>query len=56
MFAMKNMDKLLQLKLDMVYRSLPKEEAQKRFTELNVEPPPKKVIRKVRVKENVGKK
>ena len=33
MFAVKNMDKL-RLKLDMVYRDLSMEEAQKRFSEL----------------------
>lgn len=33
MFAVKNMDALLTLKLDMVYRSLSMEEAQKRFSE-----------------------
>lgn len=39
MFAMKSMDKesaLLKLKLDLVYRDLAIEEAQKRFGELNV--------------------
>jgi hypothetical protein len=39
MFAMKSMDKesaLLKLKLDLVYRDLAIEEAQKRFDELNV--------------------
>ncbi len=59
MFAMKSMDKLLQIKLDMVYRNLPKEEAQKRFMELNPEAPKapeKKVIRRVRrVKQTLGK-
>lgn len=35
MFAMKSMgDSLLKLKLDMVYRDLPVEEAQKRYAEL----------------------
>jgi hypothetical protein len=34
MFAVKNMDALLKLKLDMVYRDLSMEEAQKRFSEL----------------------
>lgn len=34
MFAVKNMDSLLRLKLDMVYRGLPLEEAQTRYTEL----------------------
>ena len=34
MFAMKSMDKHLLLKLDMVYRSLSMEEAQKRFEEI----------------------
>jgi len=56
---MKNMDKLLQIKLDMVYRNLSKEEAQTRFTELNPEAPPpkaKKVIRRVRrVKQTLEK-
>ena len=59
MFAMKSMDKLLQLKLDMVYRNLSMEEAQKRFSDSNAEPPKplaKRVIRRVRVKENVEKK
>jgi len=53
------MDKLLQIKLDMVYRNLSKEEAQTRFTELNPEAPKapeKKVIRRVRrVKQTLGK-
>ena len=42
MFAMKSMDKesaLLKLKLDLVYRDLAIEEAQKRFDELNVVAP-----------------
>jgi hypothetical protein len=42
MFAMKSMDKesaLLKLKLDLVYRELAIEEAQKRFDELNVVAP-----------------
>ena len=59
MFAMKSMDKLLQLKLDMVYRNLSVEEAQKRYSEFNVEPPKprvKPVIRRVNIKENVVKK
>lgn len=35
MFAMKSMgDSLLKLKLDMVYRDLPLEEAQKRYEEI----------------------
>lgn len=34
MFAVKNMDGRLRLKMDMVYRGLPLEEAQKRYTEL----------------------
>ena len=41
MFAVKSMDvnsNLLRLKLDMVYRDLPVEEAQKRFEELNTAP------------------
>ena len=41
---MKNMDELLRLKLDMVYRALSMEEAQKRFSEATqvkpVEPEP----------------
>jgi len=40
-FAVKNMQvnsNLLRLKLDMVYRDLPVEEAQKRFEELNTAP------------------
>jgi ribosomal protein L13E len=59
MFAMKNMDKLLKLKLDMVYRNLSVEEAQKLYSESNAEPPKplaKRVIRRVRVKENIEKK
>lgn len=43
MFAMKSMeDNLLRLKLDMVYRDLSMEEAQKRFSELvpAAAPPP----------------
>jgi len=59
MFAMKSMDKLLKLKLDMVYRNLSVEEAQKIYSESNAEPPAppvKKVIRRVLVKENVVKK
>lgn len=44
MFAVKNMDvnsNLLKLKLDMVYRDLDMEEAQKRFSEITtVVPPP----------------
>jgi hypothetical protein len=39
MFAMKNMDKHLRLKLDMVYRNLSTEEAQKRYDELTAPPP-----------------
>jgi len=42
MFAMKSMDKesaLLKLKLDLVYRDLAIEEAQTRFSELNVVAP-----------------
>ena len=54
-FAVKNMDNLLKLKLDMVYRDLPMETAQKRFSEATVVPPappepapaPPKVRRKV---------
>lgn len=59
MFAMKSMDKLLQLKLDMVYRNLSMEEAQKRFSEFSPQPPKpraERVIRRVRVKENVEQK
>lgn len=49
---MKNMDELLRLKLDMVYRALSMEEAQKRFSEATqvkpVEPEPApKPVRKV---------
>lgn len=40
MFAVKNMDALLRLKLDMVYRGLPLEEAQKRYTEVMSPPAP----------------
>lgn len=40
MFALKNMDKLLILKLDMVYRSLSMEEAQARFSEATEVSPP----------------
>jgi hypothetical protein len=42
MFVVKSMDgsfNLLKLKLDMVYRDLPVEEAQKKFEELKVVPP-----------------
>jgi hypothetical protein len=38
MFAMKSMDKLLRLKLDMVYRNLSVEEAQKLHSELQAPP------------------
>ena len=38
-FAVKNMDNLLKLKLDMVYRDLDMETAQKRFSEATVAPP-----------------
>jgi hypothetical protein len=41
MFAMKSMgDSLLKLKLDMVYRDLPVEEAGKRYAELTTVPVP----------------
>ena len=43
MFAVKNMDvnsNLLRLKLDMVYRDLDMEEAQKRFSEITTVVPP----------------
>ena len=43
MFAVKNMDvnsNLLKLKLDMVYRDLPMEEAQKRYSEATATVPP----------------
>jgi hypothetical protein len=41
MFAMKSMgDSLLKLKLDMVYRDLPVEEAQKRYDVLTAVPVP----------------
>ena len=40
MFAVKNMDALLRLKLDMVYRGLPLEEAQKRYIEVTNPPAP----------------
>jgi hypothetical protein len=42
MFVVKSMDSnsnLLRLKLDMVYRDLPVEEAQKKFEDLKVVPP-----------------
>jgi hypothetical protein len=47
MFAVKNMDgnsNLLRLKLDMVYRDLPIEDAQKKFEELKVVPPEAAVV------------
>jgi len=47
MFVVKNMDgnsNLLRLKLDMVYRDLPVEEAQKKFEELKVVPPETAVV------------
>lgn len=59
MFAVKNMDSLLKLKLDMVYRDLPVEEAQKKFAETMPQPvepkqqtkPKKKVIKTIVVKK-----
>ncbi len=54
MFAMKSMDKLLHLKLDMVYRSLSVEEAQKLHSELQpaapLAPKPKTAIKGKAVK------
>jgi hypothetical protein len=47
MFVVKSMDSnsnLLRLKLDMVYRDLPVEEAQKKFEELKVVPPETAVV------------
>jgi len=38
MFAVKNMDALLKLKLDMVYRGLPLEEAEKRYAAITNPP------------------
>jgi hypothetical protein len=55
MFAMKSMgDSLLKLKLDMVYRDLSVEEAEKRYAELTLVPlqPP---AEKVRAKRKVIK-
>ena len=49
MFVVKNMDgnsNLLRLKLDMVYRDLPVEEAQKKFEELKVVPPETAIVPK----------
>jgi hypothetical protein len=43
MFAVKNMEvssNLLKLKLDMVYRDLPLEEAEKKFAEVTMPVPP----------------
>jgi hypothetical protein len=62
-FAVKSMDvnsNLLRLKLDMVYRDLPMEEAQKRFAELTatvlpVEPKPKVKVQRKAVKVLVTK-
>ena len=47
MFVVKSMDSnsnLLRLKLDMVYRDLPVEEAQKKFEDLKVVPPETAVV------------
>lgn len=51
MFAQKNMGdnhtRLLLLKMDMVYRELPMEEAQKRFDEISAPPPVAPVVEKL---------
>ena len=49
MFVLKNMEALLKLKLDMVYRDLPMEEAQKRFDEVAVPAPAPVVKKKLKV-------
>jgi len=41
------MDRLLKLKLDMVFRGIPIEQARQRFEELKAEPPPPTVEAKV---------
>lgn len=46
---------LLRLKLDMVYRDLPMEEAQKRFAELTVTVPPVETKPKVKVQRKAVK-
>ena len=56
MFAMKSMeDNLLKLKLDMVYRDLSMEEAQKRFSELIPAAAPAPAAEKPKPKRKVVK-
>ncbi len=56
MFAVKNMeDNLLKLKLDMVYRDISMEEAQKRFSEITAPAAPAPVAEKPKVKRKVVK-
>ncbi len=59
MFAVKSMDvnsNLLRLKLDMVYRDLPMEEAQKRFSDATIAPQPQAVEPQVAKPKGVRRK
>ena len=47
MFPLQIMDRLLKLKLDMVFRGIPIEQARQRFEEIKETPPPKTVEEKV---------
>ena len=54
MFLQHNMDRFLRLKLEMVYKDIPVEQARQRFEEMKTTPPsePPKVKRKLRIPAN----